>query len=200
MCTGIGTLENGQRLRLSTRVERMWGACSHWAGLEGQVLARPGTCLAPQQCLEKRTIATEPSRLLWKSCGNERCDWTPLDPERFVGNESGIIWIGGGGEWGAVMPHRSWRRSKSLPDKKKETSKVGHSLGGRWIWDGKAPQVLGFPECLCPRLSEEDTEHSDSRIPSPFYSLPNTVLNTEKRCLNAHEPRFSEEETEAHRG
>lgn len=30
-----------------------------------------------------------------------------LDPESFVGSESGMIWIGGWGEGGAVMSHRS---------------------------------------------------------------------------------------------
>lgn len=45
--------------------------------------------------------------------------------------------------------------SNSLPDKIKETSKVGHSLGGRWVWDGNAPQVLGFPECLCPSCQRD---------------------------------------------
>lgn len=65
---------------------------------------------------------------------------------------------------------------------------------------GMPPRSLGFQSACVLDSQREDTEHSDSRIPSPFYSLPNTVLNTEKHCLNAHEPRFSEEETEAHRG
>lgn len=65
---------------------------------------------------------------------------------------------------------------------------------------GMPPRSLGFQSARVLDSQREETEHGDSRIPSPFYSLPNTVLNTEKHCLNAHHPCFSEEKTEAHRG
>lgn len=90
--------------------------------------------------------------------------------------------------------------SKSLPASKRKPQSLVILLGEGGSVMGMPPRSLGFHSACVLDCQREETEHSASHIPSPFYSLLNTVLNTEKHCFNAHDPRFSEEKTEAHRG